>query len=105
VKGFLIGLLLGVIIVPVAVYGYFWSGSAPVATSASPIIMEKSLAKMALHARIVKEMPKTVPIMGDEANYANGEDLPGKLRDVPWTAQPAGHECFQGHVPVSAAIV
>jgi thiosulfate dehydrogenase len=72
VKTFLAGLVLGLIIVPVAVYAYFASGSAPVATSAPPMPFEKQMASTALHAVIEREMPKTVPIQGDEANFTAG---------------------------------
>jgi thiosulfate dehydrogenase len=72
---FLIGLVLGLIVVPVAVYMYFSSGTAPVATSAPPMLFEKTLARMALHARLDKEMPKTVPVNADEAAYTAGAQV------------------------------
>jgi thiosulfate dehydrogenase len=71
-KKFLIGLILGLIAVPLCVYLYFSSGSAPVATGAPPMPFEKTLARMALHARMDKEMPKSVPISADEATYTAG---------------------------------
>lgn len=69
---FLFGLILGLIVIPVGVYMYFSSGSAPVATASAPMPFEKMLASMALHARMKKEMPKSAPIPADEANYAAG---------------------------------
>ena len=74
-RKFLIGLILGLIAVPVCVYFYFSSGSAPVATSATPMPFEKTLAQMALHARMDKEMPKSVPIAADEAGYVAGAQI------------------------------
>lgn len=71
-KTFLVGLILGLMIVPVVLYLYFASGSAPVATSAQPMPFEKRMASAALHAVIAREMPKTVPIQGDEANFTAG---------------------------------
>lgn len=71
-RKFLIGLILGLIAVPACVYFYFSSGKAPVATSAEPMPFEKTLARMALHARLDKEMPKSVPIAADEAAYVAG---------------------------------
>jgi thiosulfate dehydrogenase len=71
-KKFIFGLILGLVAVPVVVYMYFASGNAPVATSAPPMPFEKMLARKALHARMDKEMPKSVPIQADEANYAAG---------------------------------
>ena len=72
---FLIGLVLGLIVVPVCVYFYFSSGSAPVATAATPMPFEKTLARMALHARMDKEMPKSVPIAADEAAFVAGAKI------------------------------
>jgi mono/diheme cytochrome c family protein len=74
-KGFLLGLVMGVILVPVFVFGYFMSGSAPVATAAPPMPFERMLAGSALHARIAREKPTTVPIAADEANYLAGAEV------------------------------
>jgi thiosulfate dehydrogenase len=74
-RKFLIGLILGLIAVPAGVYLYFSSGSAPVATSAPPMPFERTLAKMALHARLDKEMPKSVPISADEPAYVAGAQI------------------------------
>jgi thiosulfate dehydrogenase len=71
-KAFVVGLILGLIIVPACVFYYFWSGSAPVATAAAPMPFEKTFARMAQHARIDKEMPKSVPIAADEPAYLAG---------------------------------
>jgi thiosulfate dehydrogenase len=72
---FIGGLLLGLLFVPFAVYLYFASGSAPVATTDSDIPFETFLAHKALNARIKKDMPKNVPIQPNEANYLAGADL------------------------------
>lgn len=69
---FLFGLILGIVLVPTVVYFYFSRGIAPVATSAPPMPFEKTFARMALHARLDKEVPKTVPISADEPNLAAG---------------------------------
>lgn len=72
---FIAGLVLGIILVPVLVYFYFTSGSAPVATTDSDMPFEVKLARTAQHARIDKEMPKNVPIQPSEANYLAGAEL------------------------------
>jgi mono/diheme cytochrome c family protein len=72
---FLVGLILGLILVPLAVYFYFSTGSAPVATSAPPMPFEKKFASMALHARVDKEAPKTAPMAADDAAYAAGAQV------------------------------
>lgn len=72
---FVLGLILGLILLPAIVYFYFSTGLAPVATSAPPMPFEKMFANMALHARMDKEMPKTAPIPADEANLAAGAQV------------------------------
>ena len=72
---FIFGLFVGLIIVPAAVYFYFASGSAPVATTDNTMPFEAMMANKALHARIDKEMPKTVPIAADESAYVAGAQV------------------------------
>jgi thiosulfate dehydrogenase len=72
---FIGGLLLGLILVPFGAYLYFTGGSAPVATTDSDMPFETFLAHKALNARIAKDMPKTVPIQVNEANYVAGAEL------------------------------
>jgi mono/diheme cytochrome c family protein len=72
---FLIGLIVGLIVIPVGVYMYFSSGTAPVATSSAPMPFEKLLAGLALHARLRKEMPKASPIPADEAAFVAGAQV------------------------------
>lgn len=72
VKNFILGVIVAVVVIAAGVYFYFATGSAPVATSAQPMPFEGMLANKALHAKIDKEMPRTVPIAADDANYAGG---------------------------------
>ena len=74
-KTFILGLIIGVILIPLLVYAYFATGSAPVATSASPMPFEKMLAGKALDAKIEKEMPKSVPLPATEPNYVAGAQV------------------------------
>lgn len=74
-KAFIFGIIVAIIAIAAGVYFYFDTGSAPVATSAPPMPFEKMLAKKAQHARIDKEMPKTVPIAADDAAYAAGAQI------------------------------
>jgi thiosulfate dehydrogenase len=71
-KKFILGLLVGLAIIPVGAYVYLWAGMAPVATSAPPLPLEKRLTKMALNARVAKEAPKDPPFAADEANLLAG---------------------------------
>ena len=72
---FIAGLLLGLLLVPFGAYLYFTGGSAPVATTDSDMPFETFFAQKALNARIAKDMPKSVPIQPNEANYLAGADL------------------------------
>ncbi len=72
---FFLGLLFGVLLVVVTVYGYFRFGYAPVATAAPPIPFEITLAHMALNAQIDKEAPKAAPFEPTEGDFENGAHL------------------------------
>jgi thiosulfate dehydrogenase len=74
-RKFLFGLIVGLIAVPLCVFLYFATGRAPVATAAPPMPLERLMAGMALHARMDKEMPKSVPIAADEAAYTAGAQI------------------------------
>jgi thiosulfate dehydrogenase len=71
-KAFIAGVVTTLVCLTAGAYVYFAKGFAPVATSAPPMPFEKRLARMALHARIDKEMPTKVPIEVDEAGYVAG---------------------------------
>ena len=72
---FVVGFIVGIVAVFLVVYAYFATGAAPVATSAQPMPFEKQFANMALHAKIDREMPKSVPIQADAATYAAGAQV------------------------------
>lgn len=69
---FILGLIIGVILVPVVVVLYLLSGHAPVAASDPPMPFEKVIAKTALNAAIKKGMPAAAPIQADEATLLAG---------------------------------
>lgn len=69
---FISGLIVGVVLVPIAFYLYMRSGRAPVATSAPPMPMEQMLANSALHAKLREEAPTTIPIRAGEAALLAG---------------------------------
>ena len=54
-KGFILGILMGVLLLLGSVYVYFSDGFAPVATSAAPMPFERKLAKAAQHAYCLQE--------------------------------------------------
>ncbi len=55
----IIGVIIGIVLVPVGFYLYCVSGHAPVATSSAPMPFERLFAKTALHATLRREAPKT----------------------------------------------
>ena len=69
---FLIGCIIGLLILPVAGYFYFKMGRAPVATGDGVMPFEGWAARTGLHARLDKEMPRNVPIAASPENYAAG---------------------------------
>lgn len=74
-RKFVVGFIVGIVAVFLVVYAYFATGAAPVATSAQPMPFEKQFANMALHAKIDKEMPTSVPIQADAAAYSAGAQV------------------------------
>ncbi len=69
---FLIGLIVGLLVLPVGAYLYLSMGLAPVATSAPPLPLERYLTHKALDARIGKEAPSGVGVQATEANFVAG---------------------------------
>jgi thiosulfate dehydrogenase len=69
---FLFGFILGLIVIPIAVYIYFSRGMAPVAVSAQAMPFEKRLARMDLDAHVQREMPKEAPFAPSSDDYASG---------------------------------
>jgi thiosulfate dehydrogenase len=74
-KAFVFGFVIGIVVLPVCGYSYFRFGYAPVAASAAPMPFEKKMARMALHARIGAEAPKSAPIPADEQNLTAGAKI------------------------------
>jgi thiosulfate dehydrogenase len=62
-KGFILGLIVGLVAVPLLVFIYFSQGMAPVATDAPPMPFERYLARVALRTHIEREMPQGPPPM------------------------------------------
>jgi len=72
IKGLILGILLGLLLIAGCVYLYFSSGHAPIATSAPPIPFEKTFARIGLHAYLDK-LPHPAPqVAADEANLISG---------------------------------
>jgi thiosulfate dehydrogenase len=72
---FLFGLILGLLILPVAAFIYFKAGHPPVAVADPPFWLERELAHTPLHARIDKEMPQSAPIEPSDTNLETGAHI------------------------------
>jgi mono/diheme cytochrome c family protein len=68
----LLGLILGIILVPLAVVLYFKLGNVPVAVNDPPMPQEQLITSVPLNARIDKEMIKNPPVQPDENNLVAG---------------------------------
>ena len=71
----LFGVLLGILLVPIALAAWVWRGSVPVAVSDQPLPQERQIAGMLLDARIDREIVKTPPIPADETNLVAGAHI------------------------------
>jgi thiosulfate dehydrogenase len=75
VKKFLLGFIIGIILIPLGAYLFVVTGHAPVATSQPPLPFETFFAKTALNARVKRLMPKTVPLAADQATFMAGAQV------------------------------
>jgi thiosulfate dehydrogenase len=74
-KGFLLGLILGLLAIPLFVYLHFRLGRPPVAVADAPYWLEEQIVEVPLHARIDKEMPKNAPIEPSATNLEAGAHI------------------------------
>jgi mono/diheme cytochrome c family protein len=76
VKAFILGIVIGVLLIFVGAWFYFSTGRAPVAAADPPMPFEKKLAKAAQHARIDRD-PHTdpAPVPATEATFLAGADI------------------------------
>jgi mono/diheme cytochrome c family protein len=71
-KGLILGILLGVMLVFLGIYFYFATGQAPVATKSSEMPFERRFAHMALDAYLNKQAHPNAPVPQDEATFLAG---------------------------------
>jgi thiosulfate dehydrogenase len=75
-KAFVVGILIGVLLVLGGAWLYFTKGWAPVAVADPPMLLEKKLAHSALNARITKDPHiDAPPVPLNEATYVAGADI------------------------------
>ena len=71
----LLGIVLGAILAPVVVVAWLCFGRVPVAVVDPPLPQEQLLTAVPLHARIQRELVRTVPIPADGNNLAAGAEV------------------------------
>jgi len=71
-KKVLAGMVIGICLPLVAGYLFVRLGGMPVATKGPPLPLEKSLARMALHAAMDKEAGRPSPLEANETNLLAG---------------------------------
>ena len=71
----LLGIVLGVLLVPVVVLAWFKFGKVPVAVADAPFPQERLITGVPLHARIDKEMPKASPLQPNEDTLVAGAQI------------------------------
>jgi|HubBroStandDraft_4_1064222.scaffolds.fasta_scaffold239639_1 thiosulfate dehydrogenase len=72
---FLVGLILGLLILPVWGLIYFHFGHPPVAVADAPFPLERQIVKMPLHERIDKEMPASAPTEASATSLTAGAQI------------------------------
>jgi mono/diheme cytochrome c family protein len=71
----LLGVGLCIVLVPLAVMGWFHLGHPPVAVADPPFPMERQITGIALNSRIDREMVKSPPIQADENAFDAGAEI------------------------------
>ncbi len=74
-KVFILGLVLGLLVIPVFVFFYLTVGNPPVATADPPFPFERQIVHVPLHARIRRDAPKSVPIEATADNLIAGAHI------------------------------
>jgi thiosulfate dehydrogenase len=72
---FLIGLVIGLLIVPLGIWIYLTAGSPPVATGDAAFPFEEAIVHMPLHARIDRELIKNPPLEASPTNLQIGAHI------------------------------
>jgi mono/diheme cytochrome c family protein len=71
----LLGVVLGVVLLPIALLCWLRFGKPPVAVADKPIYQEKWIAGVPLNARIHRELVATPPILPNEENLVAGAEV------------------------------
>ena len=102
---FVVGLVIGIMLIPLCAIMYFKFGRVPVAVNDPPFPDEKLVTSVPLECAHRPRMVKNPPIEPNEENFVAGRAcLRRQLRGVPWFPQPA-FEGRDSRVPGRAAAV
>jgi thiosulfate dehydrogenase len=71
----LLGVILGLVLAPLALLGWFHFGHPPVAVEDPPLPFERQLTHVTLDARIAREAPPTASMAADEGNLIAGAQI------------------------------
>ena len=74
-RGFLLGLLLGLLVLPIGAWWWLRYGNPPVAVTDPRLPFEKQIVSVPLHARIDREMPTHAAMDPSPANLLLGAEL------------------------------
>jgi mono/diheme cytochrome c family protein len=72
---FLLGILIGIVAVPLVVLLYFKMGRVPVAVNDPPLPQERLITSVPLEVRIDREMVKNPPLQVDETTLVAGAHI------------------------------
>lgn len=72
---FLLGIVFGVLLVPLAVFLWLYNGKVPVAVADPPLPDERLITSVPLNARIQRELPPRPPVDPDEHNLVAGAHI------------------------------
>ena len=72
---FLIGIVIGLVLAPLVVLGWFKVGHPPVAVADKPLPLEQQIVNVPMHARINAEMPKSAPMQPTAADFLAGAQV------------------------------
>ena len=71
----LFGIILGLVLAPLAAVAWFHLGNPPVAVADNPLPYERQITHVALNARIAKEAPSNPPVQADEDTFIAGAQI------------------------------
>src|SRR5580698_3420977 len=71
----LLGIVIGVVLVPIAVLAWIHFGHVPVAVADAPFPQERLITHDPLGTRIHRELVKTPPVQADEAAFVAGAQI------------------------------